>query len=204
MIGHPLQVHVRDASLRWGVPTGGNEWVALQDASGRTRSRSFRAVAEPRPGRWRRSAMTVRSIVIATVLLVAAACAESAATSVPVDAQPTATEPLLLGTEWQLVDAVVEGEHLPLDGIDAVLRFDEDGGFSATACNSQHGEVALALTTLTFTPEFTSAKNCVDRVMDVDGVFWSMFGQAAQWSVVDEQLTLIGPATLTFRLLMVP
>ena len=146
--------------------------------------------------------MTVRMIVIATVLLVAPACAESAATSVPVDAQPSAAEPLLLGTEWQLVDAVVEGEHVPLDGIDAVLRFDEDGGFSATACNFQHGKVALALTTLTLTPEFTSAALCVDRVMDVDDVFYSMFGQEVQWSVIDEQLTLIGPATLTFRLLM--
>lgn len=133
------------------------------------------------------------------VVFMCAACARSAPPAEPVDAVPVNAWPTLQSTEWQLVDAVVGGRRLPLDGVDAVLRFDVDGGFSAKACNSLLGEVEVGPTELTFESHFTSAILCYDGSMDVDEAFAGLGGQPTSWSVADEKLTLTGAATLTYR-----
>lgn len=143
--------------------------------------------------------MKRRWLPIAVVLFMGAACTRSAPPAEPLDAVSLDAGPTLQNTEWQLVDAVVGGRRLPLDGIDAVLRFDGDGGFSAKACNYQLGEVEVGPTELTLKPHLTSARYCYDRSMDVDEAFASLGGQPISWSVADEVLTLTGAVTLTYR-----
>lgn len=69
--------------------------------------------------------MPTRTAIAVLLLLTSAACARPAS---PAEEQPVP----LTGTDWQLQEYVLDGETVVVpDDVDAVLRFDGDGGYSA-------------------------------------------------------------------------
>lgn len=75
----------------------------------------------------------------------------------------------LVGTEWLVVETSVGGSTTAVPAeVDAVVRFDGEGGWSARGCNYMAGGVEIEGVRLSFDDEVRStAMGCVDPVTDV-------------------------------------
>lgn len=150
--------------------------------------------------------MRTFAAVAAAMSLALAGCAVPAETAQTAQASddPPASEPSLTGTEWQLVEMTVGDVTTPMPPeLDAVLRFDGEGGFSARACNLMKGEVAITEDQLVFGDEIMSTlAGCFDLRGEVDGVLGSVTGEPVRWHIDGGQLRLAAPVegtTLIYR-----
>lgn len=148
----------------------------------------------------------MRTFAAAALSLALAGCAEPADTaeSTQVSDRLPASEPSLTGTEWQLVEMTVGDVTTPMPAeLDAVLRFDGEGGFSARACNGMSGEVAITEDQLVFGDEIVSTEmGCFDLRGEVDHALGSVTGEPVRWHIDGGQLRLAAPVegtTLIYR-----
>ncbi|MBA3524355.1 MAG: META domain-containing protein [Geodermatophilaceae bacterium] len=140
--------------------------------------------------------MKRRWLPVVVVVLMAAACARSAPPAAPPNDGPT-----LALTEWQLVDAVVGGQTLPVEGLDAVLRFDGDGGFSSDGCNDGEGTAVVQSSTVTLTSTYVTEVYCDGPDGELQAALDELVGAPIRWTISSGQLTLTAATgtTLTYR-----
>lgn len=107
----------------------------------------------------------------------------------------------LTGIEWQLVEMVISGRTVPVDGVDAVLRFDGDGGYSANGCNYLEGEVDIGDGTLVLQAGESTTVFCGGLTGEIDDALNSLSGSTVAWSVDGDGLLLAGEdgTTLQYR-----
>lgn len=125
--------------------------------------------------------------------------AEAGATSTPPPTAPGADA--LTGIEWQLVEMVISGRTVLAEGVDAVLRFDGAGGYSANACNHLAGEVDIGDGTLVLQAGMTTDMSCSGLTGEIDDALSSLAGSTVAWSVDGDGLRLAsdGGTTLRYR-----
>lgn len=119
------------------------------------------------------------------VVLVAAACASDDAAVRSDGRSPAASD--LLGRDWR-IDAVTDasGERRPVDPVhDAVLRFDDEGGFSAKTCNHTGGDAAVDATTIVWGDEiFSTSMACLDDDLTwLEATMAALFRGTATWAL---------------------
>ncbi len=152
---------------------------------------------------------TKTQTIIACLLLLAtilAACAPSASTTTP-DATPSATQPALEGTQWQLTS--LNGEAL-LEGTHITLAFEGDALSGFAGCNAYGGGpdgggyAAAPDGSLTIPPIAITLMACTSPagVMAQEEAYVEALQQAATYRVVDDRLELqnaAGETTLVFN-----
>jgi heat shock protein HslJ len=115
-------------------------------------------------------------------------------------AAPTTSQPdPLTRIEWQLVEMVVSGRTVSADGIDAVLRFDGSGGYSANACNFVEGEVEIGDGTLVLAAGMTTEMFCDGLGGEIDSAIHSLAGAPVTWTRDGGGLVLSGANGTTLR-----
>jgi heat shock protein HslJ len=98
----------------------------------------------------------------------------------------------VVGIEWQLVETSVGGTTtaVPVD-LDAVVRFDGDGGWSAHGCNFLGGGVEIEGMRLSFADDVTStAMGCAGPEGEVDTAVTAVLRGGVDAAIDDEGLTL--------------
>jgi heat shock protein HslJ len=100
----------------------------------------------------------------------------------------------LTGTEWQLTQ-VVEASRTwrPPPEVDAVLRFDGEGHFSATACNFYNGPVRIDADVLHVGRTMGTLMGCDGAEGAVEGAFVAVMHGAVRWRIDGEELRLDKP-----------
>jgi heat shock protein HslJ len=100
----------------------------------------------------------------------------------------------LVGTEWLVVETSVGGSTAAVPAeVDAVVRFDGVGGWSAHGCNHMGGGVEIEGVRLSFDDEMSSTEMaCADPVMDVDAAITTVLRGAVDAEAAGEELTLTG------------
>jgi len=86
--------------------------------------------------------------------------------------------------------------------LDAVLRFDGEGGFSALACNELGGTADVSDNSLVLSEIFTTDMDCSAQPGgEIDDALGGLAGAAVRWSIAGEQLRLTGTdgTSLTYR-----
>jgi heat shock protein HslJ len=110
-------------------------------------------------------------------------------------APPAAAAPTsLAGVEWQLVRVVgPDRDWRPPAGVDAVLRFDGQGGFSATACNHFGGPVRVAGHRLRLGQMVSTSMGCGGPAGSVERAFLAVMDGEVGWAVEAGELRLDKP-----------
>jgi heat shock protein HslJ len=108
----------------------------------------------------------------------------------------------LVGTEWQLLESSVGGSTTAVPAeVDAVVRFDGDGGWSAHGCNYIGGGVEIDGMHLSFDDEMSSTDMaCDDPVGDIDTAVTSVLRGDVDAAIDGDELTLTGPGGDWLRL----
>ncbi|MBA2388910.1 MAG: META domain-containing protein [Geodermatophilaceae bacterium] len=85
--------------------------------------------------------------------------------------------------------------------IDAVLRFDGAGSYSARACNYMGGSAEIDDDSLVLGLGSMTEMGCMDLRADIDAVLGAVTGESVRWAIAGEELTLAAPGgtTLTYR-----
>jgi len=127
----------------------------------------------------------------ASLVLLVGGCGDGGSATGDVGDDP---EVGLVGTEWRLVETVVGGEATEVpDDVDAVVRFDGEGGWSAQGCNHLGGGVEIEGTRLTFDGEtVTTDMACAELVMAVDAAITTVFDGTVDAALNGDDLTLGG------------
>jgi heat shock protein HslJ len=101
----------------------------------------------------------------------------------------------LIGTEWQLT-AVVEPSRTwsPPPEVDAVLRFDGEGHFSATACNFYSGAVRIDGSVLHLGGLGGTDMGCGGTTRAVEEAFLAVMQGEVRWAIDGEELRLDKPS----------
>jgi heat shock protein HslJ len=100
----------------------------------------------------------------------------------------------LTRTEWQLTGVIKPSRTWsPPPEVDAVLRFDGEGHFSATACNHYSGTVRIDGDLLHVRPMFGAAMGCVGARRAVEVAFLGVVDGQVRWAVSGDQLRLDKP-----------
>jgi len=139
------------------------------------------------------------AIAAVGLVVLVAACGDDEPDRVgPGDGQPTP----LVGTEWQLVERSVDGSTtvVPTE-LDAVVRFDGEGGWSAHGCNFIGGGVEIEGMRLSVDDETSSTDMaCAGPVMDVDAAITTVLRGTVDAAIDGEELTLTGSGGDRLRL----
>lgn len=147
-----------------------------------------------------------RSLACAVLglLLLATACAQSSADppsdSAAASSPPVSDEVALTGTEWLLQEFVVAGQTTDVRAADAVLRFDGNGSFSASACNSQVGRAEIQQGRLRLLEMNTTEKGCSgDPGGPADEGLFAMQDRWLSWVIDGDRLELtVADGTLRY------
>jgi heat shock protein HslJ len=110
------------------------------------------------------------------------------------DAVPDATGEPLVGTEWQLLETSVGGAPtaVPVE-VDAVVRFDGEGGWSAHGCNFIGGGVEIDGTRLSFDrTTMSTAMGCPGPEADIDTAVTTVLRGGVDAAIDGDALTLTG------------
>ncbi len=113
-----------------------------------------------------------------------------------------ATPAPLVGTEWQLLETSVSGSTTSVPAeVDAVVRFDGEGGWSAHGCNHIGGGVEIDGMRLSFDDAVsTTAMGCPDPVGAIDTAVTTVLHGDVDAAIDGEELTLTGPGGDWLRL----
>lgn len=133
--------------------------------------------------------MRMHAVVGIAVAVAIAGCAQPGSVE-PVVEETRATGAALAGTEWQLVEMVIYGDTVALGAVDAVLRFDGEGEFSANACNYQDGRAEIGERTLVLSGMSTTEAYCPGLDGDIDRALGSLQEQQVDWTVDGDCLRL--------------
>jgi heat shock protein HslJ len=133
----------------------------------------------------------VAAVVVA--LLAAAGCGSDAGRASP-GAADVRQDRSLTRTEWQLT-RVVEPSRTwsPPPEVDAVLRFDGEGHFSATACNHYSGPVRIDAGRLRLGQMLGTDMGCGGPRGKVEAAFLAVMDGEVRWAVSGEELRLDKP-----------
>jgi heat shock protein HslJ len=98
----------------------------------------------------------------------------------------------LAGTEWQLVEASIGGSTTAVAAeVDAVVRFDGDGAWSAHACNHIGGSVEVDGVSLAFDDDTTSTLvGCAEPVGSIDSAITTVLQGDVDAAIAGEELRL--------------
>jgi heat shock protein HslJ len=110
----------------------------------------------------------------------------------------------LVGTEWQLREMAVGGSTTAVPAeLDAVVRFDGEGGWSAHGCNGMGGSVEIDGTDLSFADD-TSTEDmaCDDLRADVDRAVMAVLRGDVEAAIDGGELTLTGSGDDRLRLVV--
>jgi heat shock protein HslJ len=135
---------------------------------------------------------------ISVVLLAAAGCGSGShagrASSGAADVRQDRPDDSLTRTEWQLT-SVVEPSRTwsPPPEVDAVLRFDGQGHFSATACNHYGGPVRIDGDLLHVGQMFGTQMGCVGARRAVEAAFLDVVDGQVRWAISGDELRLDKP-----------
>jgi heat shock protein HslJ len=100
----------------------------------------------------------------------------------------------LIGTEWQLTEVVGPSRTWsPPPEVDAVLRFDGEGHFSATACNFYSGAVRINGDVLHIGRMFRTSMGCGGTRRAVEEAFAAVVDGEVRWRIDGEELRLDKP-----------
>ncbi|HZD00699.1 MAG TPA: META domain-containing protein [Actinomycetes bacterium] len=103
-------------------------------------------------------------------------------------------DPSLTRTEWQLTSVVApSGTWSPPPEVDAVLRFDGEGHFSATACNRYGGPVRIDGDLLHVRRMFGTLMGCIGPRRAVEEAFLGVVDGEVRWAISGNQLRLDKP-----------
>jgi heat shock protein HslJ len=139
--------------------------------------------------------------VVVVTLIAAAGCgggsqAGRATGAADVRRDPTQSrlDPSLTGTEWELA-SVVEPSRTwsPPADVDAVLRFDGEGHFSATACNYYGGPVRIEGDLLHVGQVAGTQMACRGAPGEVEAAFVAVMDHEVRWAVTSDELRLDKP-----------
>lgn len=131
-----------------------------------------------------------RVAMAAVVLVLLAACGDEP------DLVGTGNDPSvpLAGTEWQLVETSISGSTTAVASeVDAVVRFDGEGGWSAHGCNYMGGSVEVDGLTLSFDGDTTSTLiGCQEPLASIDSAIMDALQGDVDAAIAGDQLTLTG------------
>ncbi len=100
----------------------------------------------------------------------------------------------LTRTEWQLTSVVGPSRTWsPPPQVDAVLRVDGEGHFSATACNHYSGLVRIDDDLLHIRRMFGTAMGCGEAKRAVEEAFLGVVDGEVRWAISDDELRLDKP-----------
>jgi heat shock protein HslJ len=100
----------------------------------------------------------------------------------------------LIGTEWQLTRVVGPSRTWsPPPEVDAVLRFDGQGHFSATACNHYGGPVGIDAGLLRVGQVLGTDMGCAGPRGDVEAAFVAVMDGEVRWVISGDELHLDKP-----------
>lgn len=103
------------------------------------------------------------------------------------------TDPVSLElVEWQLIELRQDARVRDVAEIDAVLRFDGEGGFSGRGCNFFGGEVETAGGRLRAKNSGSTEMGCSDVRGEIDNVTQAVLTGGAAWTIRDGQLRISG------------
>jgi heat shock protein HslJ len=108
----------------------------------------------------------------------------------------------LAGTEWQLLETSINGSTtaVPVE-IDAVARFDGEGGWSAHGCNFMGGGVEIDGMRLSFDDNSSSTLiGCPEPAASIDSALTTVLRGEVDAAIDGEALTLTGPGGDWLRL----
>jgi len=104
------------------------------------------------------------------------------------------SDPSLTRTEWQLTSVVgPSGTWSPPPEVDAVLRFDGEGHFSATACNHYSGPVRIDGDLLHVGQMFGTQMGCGKAKHAAEAAFRGVVDGQVRWAISGNQLSLDKP-----------
>jgi heat shock protein HslJ len=108
----------------------------------------------------------------------------------------------LVGTEWQLLETSVSGSTTAVPAeVDAVVRFDGEGGWSAHGCNYIGGGVEIHGMGLYFDDTSSSTSmGCADPAGSIDTAVTTVLQGDVDAAIDGEELTLTGPGGDWLRL----
>lgn len=128
-------------------------------------------------------------VVGVALALTLAGCAQPG--SAPrVAGESQATGPPLAGTEWQLVEMILDDDTVAVGGVDAMLRFDGEGEFSAQACNHQSGRAEIGARMLVLSGMSTTEMECTGLAGEIDRALGSLQETDVDWKIDGDQLRL--------------
>lgn len=132
--------------------------------------------------------MVGRVGVVAVVAVQLSACGDGGDGAATADVGPLG----LVGIEWQLVETSIDGTGTEVDReVDAVVRFDGEGGWSAEGCNYFGGDVEIDGMHLTFGDQGPSTDvACDGPVGDIDDAVNAVLDGEVDADIDDEELTL--------------
>jgi heat shock protein HslJ len=135
---------------------------------------------------------------VVAVLLGAAGCGGGSpagpASEEAADLRQDRTEHSLTRTEWQLTSVVGPSRTWsPPSEVDAVLRFDGEGHFSATACNYYSGPVRIDPGLLHLGRMLATSMRCSGPPGDVEAAFVAVMDGEVRWAIGGDELRLDKP-----------
>jgi len=131
---------------------------------------------------------------VAAILCALAGCARAATPDPTPSDAPADSGSSLTGTEWQLVEMTVGGLTTQVPpSIDAVLRFDGAGSYSARACNYTGGSAEIDDDSLVLGLGSMTAMACRHMGADIDQVLGGLADESVRWAIAGEELTLAAP-----------
>jgi heat shock protein HslJ len=100
----------------------------------------------------------------------------------------------LTGTEWELARVVGPSRMWsPPPEVDAALRFDGEGHFSATACNHHSGLVRIDGDVLHITRGYGTVMGCDETLQAVEEALLGVVDGEVRWAISGDELRLDKP-----------
>jgi heat shock protein HslJ len=136
--------------------------------------------------------------VVVVALLAAAGCGSGShpglASRGAADVRPDRSDYSLTRTEWQLASVVGPSRiWSPPPEVDAVLRFDGEGHFSATTCNYYSGPVRIDAGLLRVGHVLGTDMGCSGPAGDVEAAFVAVMDGEVRWAISGGELRLDKP-----------
>ncbi|MDT0263023.1 META domain-containing protein [Jatrophihabitans lederbergiae] len=145
--------------------------------------------------------MSIRlSLAVAVgVLLTTAGCASAAPGALNRSTRPSgspasASEPPLVGTDWQLASYGNPGSAQRVTvTTDSTADFSAKGNFSAHACNFFGGAVTITSDRISFSRRTSTAMGCGGEPGQLDRQVEATLMRSVSWAITDRVLTLTNP-----------
>jgi heat shock protein HslJ len=173
------------------------EDAADVSAAGDLAARARDRLRKQRRRRWQVAGSGLALVaVVGGIGIADAVRSDRAAPHRPPTASPTAAEPELVGTEWQLVEFTRTGRTTPVPAdYDWVLRFDRNGTYSGQACNYIHGHARLDGRHLALDGGPETDMGCSEIGGDIQAAFVDLIAAEPQveWNIDQQRLVLRRP-----------